>query len=129
MVETELTQQLIDAGADLVLNLDKKGISPDAAYWLYSSELEGWRLYLAEAKVGRTGPKGVYRQIQRIIKNLPAESRVLELSDIGLVRSDSPFIRKLRTAIRTGHGISGIRFKNNVINGNVIEDAYIYRVA
>lgn len=129
MVETELTQQLIDAGADLVLNLDEEGINPDAAFWRYSSELGGWRLYLAEAKLGRTGPKVVYRQIQRIIKNLPAESRVLELSDIGLVRSDSPFIRKLRTAIQTGHGISGKRIKNNVINGNVIEDAYIYRVA
>ena len=51
------------------------------------------------------------------------------LSDIGLLRTDAPIIRSLRTAINTGGGIAGIRFTNNVVNGNLIEDAYIYRVA
>ena len=40
---------------------------------------------------------------------------------------DAPVVALLRTAIRTGPGISGIRFKNNVIDGTLIEDAYIYR--
>lgn len=128
MVESELTQKLIEAGADLVLKLDKKGISPDAAFWLYSPESKSWKLYFAEVKVGKSGPKDVYRQIQKLIKDLPDDYKILELSDIGLIRTDSTFIQNLRKAIRTGKGISGIRFKNNVIDGNLIEDAYIYRV-
>ena len=129
MVEPALNEQLIDAGADLVRRLDSKGLSPDAAFWLYSSEAQSWRLFLAESKLGKSGPKDVYRQIQKIMKGLPKQSQVLNLSDIGLVRSDSPFVQLMRTAIRTGPGISGIRFTNNVVNGNLIEDEYIYRLA
>ena len=129
MVEAELSKRLIDAGAELIQSLDNKGLRPDAAFWLYSSEAQSWRLFLAEAKVGKAGPKNVYRQIQRIMKELPDDSQVLSLSDVGLLRSDAPFIQLLRTAISTGSGISGIRFTNNVVNGNLIEDAYIYRVA
>ena len=114
MVETILNQQLIDAGAELVRNLDRKGLSPDAAFWLYSSESQSWRFYLAEAKLGKAGPKDVYRQIQKIMRELPEENHQFDLSDIGLVRSDAPFIKLLRTAIRTGPKLSGIRFTNNV---------------
>jgi hypothetical protein len=37
-------------------------------------------------------------------------------------------ITLLRVALRTGPGIGGIRFSSNVINGTLIEDAYIYRL-
>jgi hypothetical protein len=129
MVEADLNQQLIDAGAKLVQSLDKKGLSPEAAFWLYSSDSQTWRLFLVETRLGKAGPKGVYRQIQKVIKELPEESRVLSLSDIGLLQSDAPFVKRLRTAIKTGRNISGIRFTNDVVNGNLIEDAYIYRIA
>jgi hypothetical protein len=129
MVEAELNKQLIDAGAMLVQTLDQKGLAPDAAFWLYSSDTQTWRLYLAEAKVAKSGPKGVYRQIQKLIKELPEDYRVLTLSDIGLLRSDAPFIRRLRKAVRTGRELSGVRFTNEVVNGNLIEDAYVYRIA
>jgi hypothetical protein len=37
-------------------------------------------------------------------------------------------VASLRSAVRTRPGIDGIRVTNNVINGLVIEDAYIYRL-
>jgi hypothetical protein len=129
MVEADLNKQLIDAGAELVQSLDKKGLSPDAAFWLYSSDNKAWRLFLVEAKLGKAGPKGVYRQIQKVMKELPEESQVLSLSDIGLLRSDAPFVQRLRTAFRRGRNVSGMRLMNNVVNGKLIEDAYIYRIA
>lgn len=128
MVEAELNERLIEAGAKLVKTLDQKGLAPDAAFWLYSSDNRTWCLYLAEAKVAKSGPKSVYRQIQKLIKELPEDSRVLSLSDIGLLRSDAPFIQKLRRAGKTGRRISGVRFTNEVVNGSLIEDAYIYRI-
>ncbi|MEX2125342.1 MAG: hypothetical protein WD795_15725 [Woeseia sp.] len=127
LVEADLNKQLIDAGAKLVRSLDKKGLSPDAAFWLYSSDNKAWRLFLVEAKLGEVGPKGVYRQ--KVIKELPEESQVLSLSDIGLLRSDAPFVQRLRTAFRKGRNVSGTRLMNNVVNGKLIEDAYIYRIA
>jgi hypothetical protein len=50
------------------------------------------------------------------------------LDDVTLSRPDEPIIALLRTAIHTGPGVGGIRFKNNAINGTLIEDAYIYRM-
>ncbi|HET6628344.1 MAG TPA: hypothetical protein VFG91_01065 [Woeseiaceae bacterium] len=129
MVDTSLNQGLIEAGQELIRRLDKEGLGPDAAFWLYSSESGTWRLYIAQSKVGRSGPKVIYRQIQKLLKAQHDESDHIELSDIGLMPSDSPFITTLRRAVQTAPGIAGVRFKNNVINGNLIEDAYIYRIA
>lgn len=127
MVETSLNKELIDAGAILVRKLDERGSAPDAAFWLYSPDQQSWKLVLVEVKVGKIGPRKAYRDIQKTLSDTP-EIHGLTLDDVSIAKPDSPVIKLLRTAIRTGPGISGIRFKNNVINGTLIEDAYIYRL-
>ena len=64
MVETSLTPELIEAGANLVRKLDERGLAPDAAFWLYFPELQAWKLVLAAVKVGQVGPREVYREVQ-----------------------------------------------------------------
>jgi hypothetical protein len=54
---------------------------------------------------------------------------VLGLEDIRLTTPDDNIVKLLRQPLRTGQGVSGNRFKGNVIDGILIEDAYIYRVA
>lgn len=128
MVETILRQELIEAGAALIRRLDESRLQPDAAFWFYFPDAQAWKLVLAEVKVGTQGPKEVYRQIQRLLLKEPKEFAELSLDAVALTKPDAPLINLLRTAVRTGPGISGIRFSNNVINGTVIEDAYIYRL-
>jgi len=128
MVAKSLTDQMIKAGAALVDSLDKRGLSPDAALWLYLPDQEQWRLVLAEVKLSRQGPRVLYQIINEALRAGEAESQDLSLDAIGLARPDSPLIQLLLSAIRTDRGISGIRFTNNVINGTVIDDAYIYRL-
>ncbi len=43
--------------------------------------------------------------------------------------ADADLVRLLRVALKTGGGLSRIRFSKNVINGHFIDDALIYRVA
>lgn len=129
MVETTLTKEMINTGAILVRKLDEQGLRPDAALWLYSPEVQQWKLVIAELKVGTLGPKEIYRKIQQIMEKSANEITGLSLDDVALARPDAPIIVLLRVAIRTGPGISGIRFTNNVINGTLIEDAYIYRLS
>ena len=127
MVSSELPQDLIDAGAELVSLLDKEGLQPDAAFWLYDPDLGSWKLMLVEAKVGKLGPKEAYRQIQKYISKLPAEFRNhLSLEDVAITTPDSLPVRLLKMAVKVTSGGSGVRFKNSVINGTPIEDAYIY---
>lgn len=129
MVETTLSKDLIDAGKVLVRELDKAGLRPHAVFWLYFPDIQAWKLVIAELKVGPKGPKGVYRKIQRILSKLPEEAGVLSLDDVALAKPDAPLVVLLRRVVRTGPGISGIRFKRNVIDGTLIEDAYIYRAS
>ena len=128
MVETRLTQELIDEGRTLVERLDERGDSPDAALWFYFPDAGAWKLLLAEVKVGPTGPRDVYRGIQKALTSLRNEVRHLSLEDVAVAKPDAPLIKLLRQALGTGPGISGIRFTRNVINGVAIEDAYIYRL-
>jgi len=132
MVRTQLRQELIDAGAALVRKLDESGLPPDAAFWFYFTDAQAWKLVLAEVKVGRDGPKEVYRRIQRLLGKEPKQFAALSLDDVTLVKPDALVVNLLRTALRTslrtGPGISGLRFSNNAIDGTVIEDAYIYRL-
>lgn len=128
MVEAHLTKEMIDAGAALVRKLDERGIQPDAAFWLYFPDIQTWKLVIAQAKVGSEGPKQMYRQIQELMEEFSQQIHELSLDDVTLSKPDAPIISLLRMAIHTGPGVSGIRFKNNVINGTVIEDAFIYRL-
>jgi len=45
-----------------------------------------------------------------------------------VIEEKAPLYVLLRSAISTGPGLSGIRFSRNVINGQLIEDAYLYRI-
>ena len=128
MVENNLTHEMIQSGEILLTELDRKGARADAAFWLYLPESNRWRLMLIEAKKGKKGPREEYREIQRILAKLQSSLPQLKLEDISIVSSDSPILRILRSAIGLGAGISGIRFRNNVINGVLIEDAYLYRL-
>jgi len=128
MVTTILTKEMIEAGASLLKKLDDKGVQPDAAFWFYFPDLQRWKLVLAEVKLGSTGPREIYSRIQEVLSQFTQELKDLSLDSITLAKPDAPIVSLLRVAIKTGPAITGIRFTNNVINGVVIEDAYIYRL-
>jgi len=129
MVAMTLTKEMIEAGAALLRKLDSSGVQPNAAFWFYFPDVQQWKLVLAEIKLGESGPRQIYKKIQEVISADQTEMQDLALDDITLAKPDAPIVGLMRLAIRTGPGISGIRFTNNVINGTVIEDAYIYRLA
>jgi len=127
MVETIVTQKMIEIGKVFVRKLDERDVSPDAAFWFYFPEEQQWKLVIAKLQVGTLGLK-IYKKIQEILAESPDELSGLSLDDVTFARPDAPIIVLLRVAIRTGPGISGIRFKNNAINGTLIENVYTYRM-
>lgn len=119
---------MIKSGAELVRKLDEHGLQPDAAFWLYLPEPQEWKLVIVEVKLGHVGPREIYSQIQHVMAQANEELGGLPLDSVTLAKPDSLVVSLLRHAIRTGEGIGGIRFTNNVINGTLVEDAYIYRL-
>lgn len=128
MVEANLTKELIDAGAKLVEKLDERGVAPDAAFWLYSPEEQTWKLVLVEIKLAKKGPRAAYAEIQKILES-EKDLGNLRLDDLVLEKPDARIVELIRKATRTGPRVTGIRFRNNVVDGTLIDDAYIYRAA
>jgi hypothetical protein len=125
MVMPLLSTEMIASGELLIRELDRRGLAPDAAFWLFVPERQDWTLVLGEQKVSSKGPRWLYQQIREAISDDPGP---MALDNITAVSNDDPLVKLLGHTISTGPGISGIRFTNNVINGTVIEDAYIYRL-
>ena len=81
---------------------------------------------MALPEVRVLGPKALYKKLRSVINKLPEP--IIETKDITVLEDNAPLILLLKSAISTGPGISGIRFSRNTINGQYIEDAYIYRI-
>ena len=126
VVTKALSQDMISAGAELTKKLAEK-LSIRAAFWFLVAETETWRFIVSTPETDTQGPKKVYSTIQKVLskqRGLPA----FLLSDISVVSPQHPLVQVLKSAIGTAPGVSGVRFSRNTVNGQFIEDAYIYRV-
>lgn len=129
VVKQVLTEEMIKAGADLTRKLDEMGWPVFASLWLYLTDSNDWILLLASPRVASEGPKQAYEVVQRALAEISKPENAITLSKVGVSDLANPLIALLRVAVGTGPGISGIRFTRNVINGQFIEDAYIYRIS
>jgi hypothetical protein len=127
LVGGTLTEPMISAGEFLIRHLDKVRFLVDAAFWMRSPDSDVWRLVIASPEVRSAGPRKTYRRLQSYLNRL--EAKDLSLANITLVDSKDRLLQLLRTAIKTGPGISGIRFTGNTINGVRFPDSFIYRVS
>lgn len=128
VVKDQLTDAMVEAGAELTRKLDEAGLVTNAALWLFVPDINEWRLLFASPEVSAQGPRKVYEQIRLALQQLGDRASAAPLSVIGLLDENAELVKLLRIAIRTGPGIGRIRFSKNVINGHFVEDALIYRV-
>jgi hypothetical protein len=129
VVKDQLTDAMVDAGAELTRKLEEIGLPATAALWLFVADMNEWRLFFALPQVSAQGPREVYERIRLALEELGGKASAAPLSVIGLLDENAELVKLLRIAIHTGAGIGRIRFSKNVINGHFIEDALIYRVA
>jgi|AP95_1055475.scaffolds.fasta_scaffold06768_2 hypothetical protein len=125
MVESELTQDLVRAGKTFIGRLEESGVSPDVAFWLHSTEDDSWKLILVEVKLSSGGPKAGYSRIESVLSKHQVELEPLGLDDVVIERPNSHIVSLIRKAVRTKD--KGVRFRNTVVNGTLIDDAYIHR--
>jgi hypothetical protein len=127
MDKTVLVDKEIEDGKLLIQALDKTSLPVEGAIWYYYVDSDEWRLLIVSTFVDKEGPEKAYTLIQSTLKQFES-SFSLSLSKISILSPTNRLIKLIRMAIRTGHGISGIRFSRNTINNIYIEDAYIYRI-
>ena len=131
MVKPTLVDADMKAGEALLSKLDEIKFDVRAAFWFYMPDSEEWRLIFASPAVDKKGPKEAYEKVQSQLPELKEEFEQdyeLSLQNISVISPNDDLVKLLKTAIKTGPGVSHIRFARNVINNVFIEDAYIYRV-
>jgi hypothetical protein len=128
LVKESLSSEMISSGEELTRRLDEARFIVSASLWLYIPEINNWRLIIGSPEVRTLGPKRAYRQVQSVISKMPPDRPKIPLKDITVIDSNDSLLNLLRIAIKTGDEYSNVRFTRNVINGTLIEDAYIYRI-
>ena len=118
---------MIEAGAQLTETLDKNGLPLVAAFWLFTTDLNEWRLLFASPEMSSLGPRSVYVKIDKARAALGELADKVPLSVIGLMDQSNQLVQLLASTLRV-EGLSRKRVSRNAINGHFIEDALIYRV-
>ncbi len=67
VVKEMLTQEMIQAGAEITRRLDEAHLEVRASLWWYIPDKNLWRLIVASPAVRLDGPKKVYQKIQTIL--------------------------------------------------------------
>ena len=129
VVKEALTREMIEAGAELTRQLDEAQLGARAVLWLYLSEYNTWRLFIALPKLNEEGPRKMYKKIQSVLAKLPGHQPQIDLSDISLLDTHDPFVTHLRSLVKPGPSISGARVSDSFANGHSIDEAYVYRSA
>jgi len=130
VAQAALVESLIKAGDLFVQALDTAGQSPSAALWLYRADSDDWVLVLAREALDHAGPKAAYQSILDIFSRFEPQFEPLKFDDIVILPTRDQTLAALRRLLRTpplAH--SQIRARGNVINGILIEDVLIYRLA
>jgi len=127
VVKESLSNEMIESGKSVLEDLDRRRFRVDAALWLYVTDSNEWRLLLATPKVHIDGPKKAYKRLLQTLRDSGVHG--VTYDNVAVVDSRDPLIQLLRRAVSKNRSMNGIRFSRYTINGQFIEDAYIYRMA
>jgi hypothetical protein len=129
LVNEVLTSEMVSAGNELVQYLGNSALKIDGLLWLFSAENNTWHFVIVSPEVKVYGPKKVYQNVREVIENIPKNEQKIPFESIFVLDSKDQLIQSLRQSIRPGSSLAGIRFSQNIINGVMIDDAYIYKLA
>ena len=128
LVGDQLTEDMITAGEHVVGALDKLHVLVKGAFWLFLPDQHVWRLVIASPEVRTLGPKAVYRKVTAALKRFPPNVQPISTKDITVLEDNNQLVQLLRAFVKTGPTITKIRMSRNVVNGELIEDALLYRM-
>ena len=131
MGDKALVENQIADSIKLIQELDSDNRAPGLAAWYYYDDADEWRLLIAGSTFDTLLPKHedvAYKYLVETMASLALSS--LAISDLKLVRTNSPLPQALRFLVRTkSDGIVQVRFANTTLNGIFIKDMVILRSA
>lgn len=128
MDREELIPDQIELGKKVLEALSSR-LPIAAAFWFLLPD-SGWRYVLASSQFDKLASVDAYRTLQKELNAIQVPAGRTFIGTVSIVKTDHPLVILLKSAINTGsEAVSGTRFTGNVINGQYIKDAYLYRVS
>ena len=124
-----LVDQDIEFGKRLLIDLDRRQVRVDAALWAYDPDSEKYQLVISSEDVDTRGARPVYAKIQEVMDTYPEDDR-RRFWDIAVTSPSTGVVATLKTVVSTASdAIASIRMTDNVVNRELIEDVYVYRMS
>ena len=118
---------LVADGKTLIQLMDKAGMTPRAALWVYSSDTDSWKLWVVpDISVG--SKEEFYRRLARVISDNRACLPEFDIGKVEYKAADHPVVRGMTSAIRV-EGLGQVRMTNNMLNGVYLPDGIVLRMA
>jgi hypothetical protein len=127
LVKEILSSDEIDAGRELLEQLDNTPLNVIAAYWIFVPDVGEWRLVFVSRQVKTKGPLWGYMQIFQLLNLDPKLSFLIQSDRISVEGPNYSSYREILSAVNSKKKLTGVRF-NHLVVGGQIADLYIYRL-
>ena len=128
LVKPCLSERVIEAGREVLIELTENGFSPYSAAWVFSLERSRWLLVLALENEDGSGDKEAYRVFYDFAKNNPDIESKVGFFGISFTNKRDVLAQAFRKIGGTLVNGTGTSFAGPVKNGPYVEDSYIYRL-
>jgi len=123
-----LTPNKMESGKRFVQLLDDNFLNPKAAFWIYNSELDDWKLLVGHVNSIDDDDAIFNAEVSGLFTANRAHLSDLQVTDIALALQNAPILELINSVVNTGDDILGIPFTNEEINGVVLDGIYLYRM-
>ncbi|PPQ28439.1 hypothetical protein CCS01_24185 [Rhodopila globiformis] len=121
-----LTRKMIEQGAAFVRALEQDDVTILAAFWYLEAEFGRWRLFIATPDIGRIGWQELYGKAHVILDRFAPEP-AFKTYDVGILGPNRRIFQTVSEVVTTGPELGGERFTNQIANGELVDDIYVYK--
>lgn len=104
---------------------DDPGFPAEGAFWIFQTDPDDWRLFIATRLVDEEGSRRAYSDLSPFLQRVEADAE--QQLRIVLISPNASLFQALRSLFR-GKNINGQRLTHTVLGGTYIDGAYIYEI-
>ncbi len=115
----------VEAGSNLVRELDARDKSPETAAWIYFTDRDQWRLLLQFDEL--RDKHATLVEIARILGARDDIAQGISMGQVAVVGPADDLASAIKSVIHTGPGVSYQSIGPSFVLGNYIEKGFVYR--